>query len=209
MLQVLAPTTSWMWLCHSPSLPTPGGVRQPTQLVTPKSMSRIAVPAKAAMALRVLVPRLLLTCRGRDGGKERRGGGAEDRLEGSSRPARQPPTPGLRPRPAASWTLSLPPILPRDPPSFPSPSWKLLGRGSTSFVASPGGVCRGSPPTRTVPPTPRRAGRGRGSSSLLRLGAMLGSVPRGPRQGREEPGTANRGGPRGRGGAGGSCGGDS
>ena len=43
-------------------------------------MSRMAVPAKAAMVLRMLVPRLLLTCRGRDGGEA--GGGERWRWEG-------------------------------------------------------------------------------------------------------------------------------
>ena len=72
----LPPTraASWMGCCSSSSFPTPGDVRQHTQLVTPKSMSRMAVPAKAAMVLRMLVPRLLLTCWGRDGGE---GGGGE------------------------------------------------------------------------------------------------------------------------------------
>lgn len=45
---------------------------QHTQLVTPKSMRRMAVPAKAAMALRMLVPRLLLTCGRERGTKTKR-----------------------------------------------------------------------------------------------------------------------------------------
>lgn len=47
---------------------------QHTQLVTPKSMRRMAVPAKAAMALRMLVPRLLLTCGRKRGTKKRQRG---------------------------------------------------------------------------------------------------------------------------------------
>lgn len=66
---------------------------QHTQLVTPKSMRRMAVPAKAAMALRMLVPRLLLTCGRERGTKTKR---RKDRSSSSPPSLLHPPFHGPR-----------------------------------------------------------------------------------------------------------------
>lgn len=181
--------------CYSSSsFPTPGDVGQHTQLVTPKSMSRMAVPAKAAMALRMWVPRLILTCRGRDGGKGGERGGGRRRRD--RRPQLCPgslPQASCHPRvltpmpvPASSLT-SFPPVLPRGPqangPADHSPRsypasllrscWK---RGPTSFMVSLSGACRGSLPTHYYAPSLRlstlkvQPAHGQGSGEALCCG---------------------------------------
>lgn len=134
---------------------------QHTQLVTPKSMRRMAVPAKAAMALRMLVPRLLLTC-GRERGTKTKS--RKDRSSSSPPSLLHPPFHGpgvgvMSPvRLDFSLTL-LSLLLPWDPRKSPSclpllllSSWELLGRRPDPLQSFPGpGLQQMALPPRPAP----------------------------------------------------------
>lgn len=120
-------------------------------------MSRMAVPAKAAIALRMLAPRLLLTCReqrDRSRGKRQREGeraGAVAQLPSPQHAAShsQGGT-GRTSLHAAVFSLTAllfysPPLGPREEVLSLFPSLVFLEaareKGSTSFTTSLGGVC--------------------------------------------------------------------
>lgn len=133
-----------------------------TQLVTPKSMSRMAVPAKAAVALRMFVPRLLLTC-----GRQREG---ERGAEGRRKHKRQQPSLPESPTPSPLWPggsghMDVHGCVLDDPsPSLGpqenglsyllSSSWRLLGRGAHFLHGLSGWGLQQAPHPPTLCPHP-------------------------------------------------------
>lgn len=149
---------------HPSRFSIPRDICHRTQLVTPKSMRRMAVPAKAATALRMLVPRLLLTC-GRDRHQEE-----AKRRKDQRRPLTVPSLPHPPSRgpgvgamsPARSWvffshssfsSLSLGPQEEAPMPPFASSSsWELLGRRLDPLRGFPGpGLQQVPPPALPFP----------------------------------------------------------